>query len=524
MVIARGRAGAGIALGLALALVGPAAQGVGWSSHPVGEQSHPRTFQCFGDPPRANPDPLSPPCVPFWDGDNQGATAPGVTAGRVEVVLYNDLGVSGDLTKPWESSDEAPGHEVSMNGQTTYLVRTLKAQVAYFQKHYQTYGRKIRVVAVPSVSGITSGCEQRAADAKRLVQNRDPFAFTVLGDGLDCFVDKAAELGVPTIGFLSDLHPRSYTDHPGLVWSFNRDVRELGRLSAAFICDKLEGRRARLANDPLLKSQSRKIAVLFNASQSRGPAKVNQVGELLDALDHRCGLNASTGLILRPYLDSATESLAAISALKLAGVTTIVCYCVPVNTELDVTRFQTAATALLYSPEWYFDTASRMHRSDWHRKHALAGQSSFGITPEWRIVTLQSGFPYQAFKEQVPDGSPNLRFNYDIYHGLHLLFTAIQTAGPVLTVDSVGRGLSTHRLSGNAPWDPIGSLGRGGANIYTFQRGSLAWVWDHTGSEPGATEPTGCLRTPGHLTRDNHWTRGDKDLGKGQCMVSHVKA
>src|SRR5687768_9407701 len=33
-----------------------------------------RVRQCVGDPPRQVEDPQSPPCVPYWSGDNGGAT------------------------------------------------------------------------------------------------------------------------------------------------------------------------------------------------------------------------------------------------------------------------------------------------------------------------------------------------------------------------------------------------------------------------------------------------------------------
>src|SRR5687767_12772366 len=33
-----------------------------------------RVRQCVGDPPRQIEDPQSPPCVPYWSGDNGGAT------------------------------------------------------------------------------------------------------------------------------------------------------------------------------------------------------------------------------------------------------------------------------------------------------------------------------------------------------------------------------------------------------------------------------------------------------------------
>src|SRR5688500_10546893 len=43
--------------------------------------------RCVGDPPRQLEDPQSPPCVPYWQGDNGGATWKGVTRDEVRVVI-----------------------------------------------------------------------------------------------------------------------------------------------------------------------------------------------------------------------------------------------------------------------------------------------------------------------------------------------------------------------------------------------------------------------------------------------------
>src|SRR5688572_25910879 len=44
-----------------------------------------RTRRCVGDPPRQVEDPQSPPCVPYWVGDNGGSTSKGVTRDSIKV-------------------------------------------------------------------------------------------------------------------------------------------------------------------------------------------------------------------------------------------------------------------------------------------------------------------------------------------------------------------------------------------------------------------------------------------------------
>src|SRR5688572_17628614 len=52
---------------------------------PVIEQA--RVRKCVGDPPRQIEDPQSPPCVPYWAGNNGGVTAPGVTRDLIRVAM-----------------------------------------------------------------------------------------------------------------------------------------------------------------------------------------------------------------------------------------------------------------------------------------------------------------------------------------------------------------------------------------------------------------------------------------------------
>src|SRR5439155_17384244 len=46
-----------------------------------------RVRRCVGDPPRQIEDPQSPPCVPYWQGDNGGATSKGVTADEIRIAV-----------------------------------------------------------------------------------------------------------------------------------------------------------------------------------------------------------------------------------------------------------------------------------------------------------------------------------------------------------------------------------------------------------------------------------------------------
>ena len=80
----------------------------------------------------------APPCVEPWTGgDNGGATASGVTRDEIVVAIYQaqpDLLEQTFLER--SGSDEALGDELA----------TIQQYVDFFNAHYQTFGRRVRLV------------------------------------------------------------------------------------------------------------------------------------------------------------------------------------------------------------------------------------------------------------------------------------------------------------------------------------------------------------------------------------------
>src|SRR5439155_27088732 len=64
------------------------ALGVGGGAGASGAGKNPSTKRCVGRPPRQTEDPMSPPCVAYFNGDNFGATYSGVTASEIRMLFY----------------------------------------------------------------------------------------------------------------------------------------------------------------------------------------------------------------------------------------------------------------------------------------------------------------------------------------------------------------------------------------------------------------------------------------------------
>ena len=140
---------------------GSDAEGIGAGSPPPPPppQFKPRQKNCVGNPPRQTEDPLSPPCVPFFEGDNGGNTYQGVTKDEIKIVFYNDRCCNDkDLTKPWKASDEGT---CTYAFECDHIVRTVKAHLRHFQNRYQTYGRLVRAIAKRSSGDLGASCASR---------------------------------------------------------------------------------------------------------------------------------------------------------------------------------------------------------------------------------------------------------------------------------------------------------------------------------------------------------------------------
>src|SRR5687767_1832360 len=101
-----------------------------------------RVRKCVGEPPRQTEDPQSPPCVPYWAGDNGGATARGVTRDEIRIAAPNGLT---DTT-------------IGMNN---------TAFERFFNSRFELYGRKLRLIDTLSdhTNCTTADGQQKAAVA-----------------------------------------------------------------------------------------------------------------------------------------------------------------------------------------------------------------------------------------------------------------------------------------------------------------------------------------------------------------------
>ena len=480
----------------------------------------PRQKNCVGNPPRQTEDPLSPPCVPFFEGENAGESYQGVTKDEIVVVLYNDRCCEGELNAAWKPSDEDQCSSVYFE-ECDGVVRTIKAFRRYFQLRYQTYGRTVRLIAQRSSGNLGGSCASRQGDAKVALRQWEPFAVVSFAQGgQTCYVQEMARNKVLVFGLNEDAPESLYGEARPFSFGFWPSQEVQIALSADFICSKLDGRTAKHAGDPLMRDDERRFGFIRPDGDSRGPELREQAALLEAGLKKRCDFAFDE---VATFTASGTgagsrEASSIMTRFKQRGITTVVCYCIPRQTELTVQAMQSQATSAAYFPEWYWDAATQMERGIWQLQHGAREHRSMGATYLWRAPAFREQFHYQAYLSQEQGSRPAVYWSVRIYYLFMNLFSGIQAAGPDLTPETVQRGMLTFNFhQPENPWRPSGGYGAYAARAtgdFTFVDTAMAVWWDPSGTQPGGPAGEGCMRVAdqGRRVYLGEWPEGDDDL------------
>ncbi len=448
--------------------------------------------RCVGNPPRQTEDPLSPPCVAFFEGNNGGATGKGVTKDEVSVV-----GRLANLTADSPTSPSVDCAEPMVSSDTlrdTYC----KAYMRYFNERYQTYGRRVHLWS--SHGGSEATLDQRFS----------PFAW-VEAQGAST---QAAERKSVSVGFLGRQRNSYQTYAPHLI-SFRADLEDQARIGAAYICQKLVGRKARYSGTPTDREKIRKFALWYqtdNAERDRlESALKSQCDFKFDDYQSNAG-NVNSGA----HLASAR--------FREKNITSVVLL-MEAQAHVSVT---TLAAQSGYFPEWVIPGMSAVHSYDTNSQGRLGNQAqwanAFGITFDYRRDAIKDQSWYRAYHEmcqECPD--PNISQSEAsaiayVYDSLTMLFYGIQAAGPRLTVENLDKGLHAIPQQGSPnPYKPAAYFGAGN---YSFLKDAMMISWDPSGLPPGSST-AGCYRLPldGQRFRGGDWTSGDHDVRlPGPCQ------
>ena len=420
-------------------------------------------------------------CVVPFDGDNGGATTPGVTADEILVVLY--------VTDP--ALDPLGAALVSGGGADVDPALTdeaLQNYVRLYNEVYETYGRTVRLERFTG-TGAADDVEAAKADAIAIADMK-PFAVIGgPGQATTPFATELASRGVVCGPNCTISEPESILqENYPYMWG-PLATPDQGAALAAEMVGKLAGPgKAELAGDDATRAKDRVYALVHYDTPTGDHQPIFEA--LRDALSDQ-GIDLEIDI---PFeLDLATiqeNARTMIARLEQSGVTTVIFYGDPFTPG----PLTSEATAQDYHPEWILGPsvladstffARMMDGEQWKNGFGMSGIPGRGAPDTNSSVHIYEwAFGAKPPSNTVTVSEPPLRAIFD---GIHL-------AGPELTPETFRDGLFRYEPTGGGPTEPAVSWGDHGiwpdTDLGNVDDMTLIW-WDPDVSGPDEIDNEG---------------------------------
>lgn len=495
------------------------------------------TKRCVGNPPRQTEDPLSPPCVAYFEGDNGGATYAGVTREEIRVLIYSTIT---SQVGHWQGSQRSgPGTEYKdMNDPDTpdmwYKDRYLKTWQRYFNDRYQTYDRKVHLWAYwASFAGGGANPESRSAQAADNYTRIKPFAVTFdrTPTFLDSYQDVMGKRGVLIFTNTLGLSQQSLQKWPKLTWGFLPTDVEQARIFGSYLCEKVFPNPVSSLNGNGDVGKPRKYGLMYTSSAAR--ADWRRVKDYMKTyVADNCGMQFDPKLE-RTYpingsstqdQDNVQSALEAMKTYQDQGVTTIIW---PLGFE---TQFSKAAEKLGYFPEWII-AGDEINDGNWQGSFQAQGvfdRHALNITTTGRerpiSISPACEEAYLQADPTIPRDGLDLAEACYFYPSLRQLFTGIQVAGPRLGPTPIDRGFrAIPKVASSSPF--VQSCFYAPGDTSCVKDSQIVW-WERNGDRNGAGETSGCWRMAqgGKRYLPGAWPAGNIDapIGAGDPCNGHA--
>jgi hypothetical protein len=379
--------------------------------------------------------PYAPPCAPAWRGNNGGSTARGVSPTTI-TLSYREEGESNDVNAV---RSIMPG-VLPTDSQVLY---DLNVFLAAFNREFELYGRHVVIKPFMAqgdalqemVGQDTQGAQEDAATAASLGSFAD---ITPLPTQL--YTQALVQNQV--VSFNTLLASKQYLDSSApYVYTVVPDLDLVGGVLDRAGCN-LGAQAVSYADNSSLDGKRRVFGVIVPEQPQYQGFENNVVQGL-----RRCGVKVP--VVINYSVDLSTmqqEMQNAVSQMKAAHVTTVVCGCDPVG-EIYVTQ---AADQQSYGPEWVSEWLpvqfERLFSQD-----QWAHSVEVGLGPSIPQQQLEA---YRVFKMVDPRGEPAEPFYYLLYYELEYVFNGLQAAGPDLTPATMLAGFQ------HLPASHVGQVGQ----------------------------------------------------------------
>ncbi len=461
-----------------------------------------RTRKCVGNPGRQTEDPQSPPCVPFFDGDNGGATAPGVTRDEIRVVL------------PY-------GNFLSSTTPADYQILA-----SFFNTRYEFYGRKIRLLPFVARGDnfANPNPPDMIADAARVANEFKAFAslgYTDRRGAEHTYYDELARRKIiavigGTAAVATEEHLRARAPYQ---WSRSMATDTLLRNLGQLTCAQLVGKAPTYGGPfPFVPQPTvRKLGIMT----TRAPdGTIPDIAPLQAAL---AGCGERPFSIEAPYAEDARAGLNPVIQMKDQQVTSILCIC-----DLGSIRnsYMPSAESQGYNPEWVL---SSYNGNDGDNSYAQAPPAQarrvFGVSVANKTQRNQDHPWFWAYREAGPTRTPpSGAAGYamtGIYSVMSLVAAGIQMAGPNLTPETFAAALQRTVFpnpgAGAAPFYQS-AIGFAGGTHSMVKDTAMYW---YDAAQQGTVDPASpgavCYVRRGERFGLGEWPKREPEFRQGPC-------
>lgn len=460
---------------------------------PGGLGKSPRTKRCVGNPPKQTEDPLAPPCVADFRGDNFGTTYQGVNGEEVRILFYiqgfsnyvNLCRDPGRVTPDNEYFDLAePGDE-----DEHCLLRVLRNWQRYFNERFQTYNRFVHFYVY--VSGEGDSPEIRRADAADNYAKIKPFAVISTANSYsDAYLETMAKRGVLNFDALAGRPAEFFRRFPKLVWGYFPSLEITAKQYAGYVCRKVQPHPVSSVTGNRNDVGKPRVYGLWSTSDKTRP-ELQLLAAEVERQVKQCGVTfkvkrtfPSAGYVADSRYSPRYAS-EAVAEYVANGVTTIIW---PGGLETNLSK---QAANAGYLPE-VIALGDQRFETDTHG--GFQDQTFWNhvrmITNILREPPDREQMCFKAYREVDPEADLNeTRLACRFYNGIRQLFTGIQVAGPRLTPSTMDAGYhAIPRIKSTSPFVPACFYDPGD---YTCVKDAVVERWDSSATEQ---QDNGCYR------------------------------
>lgn len=459
-----------------------------------GGKGDPTSARCVDG--KQTEDPLSPPCVANFEGDNFGETYQGVDEQEIRVLFYlegfirytacsggNEETPDGtyfDLSKPEDPAN--PDH---------CIVRMLRGWQKFFNSRYQTYGRQVNFWAYYATGGLHPSGASRKADAADNYKTVDPFAvMSYARENSDAYLESMANRGVLNFGAFVGREEAFFRRYAKLIWGFYPSLEQQAAIFNSFVCSKVVKQPVSFSGSPAQNGQKRVLGLWRTDDKDR--PELLKFRDLVRQGIENCGgvFAAEQTFPSSQYVqdNSTTPEYAAIAAAEFQdkGVTTIIW---PGGLETNLSKQSGAwRPEIVAAGDLFLDG-----NSEGQYQESSFWQNAWILTNVVYHPNFEDSYCYLAYTSVDPSvpRSDLEAVGCELYSDIRQLFTGIQLAGPRLGPTSIDKGFRAIKpyTSENAK-EPSCFYSPGD---YTCTKDATLEYWDPAGDSPN-NDRAGCWR------------------------------